>query len=141
MEKLLISEEDLLLVSDYRIHYEKTNGYYRLYKKGKWIYLHRFLLNAKPGEIVDHIDRNKHNHLRSNLRIVSKSLNCYNKTVINKNGRGIYYDKSGNRWRACISFKNKNLKLGSFKDIILAKKAYNLKALEIYGKDAELHII
>ena len=38
-----------------------------------------------------------------------------------------------------LSFNNKNIKLGSFKDLESAKKAYNNKSLEIYGKDAFLH--
>jgi alpha-L-fucosidase len=140
--ELILSKQDEYLLNEYKIYLDKNSGYYRVYLgKNKYIYLHRFLTNAKKGEIVDHIDRNKSNNSRDNLRIVSYNLNAYNKEITNKNGRGIYFDKSGNRFRACISCNNKTLKLGSFKNINDAKKAYNEKSIELYGKDAYLHII
>lgn len=142
MEGLILSDEDLHLLSEYRIRFEKTNGYFRIYfKGGTYEYLHRYVIKAKKGEYVDHIDRNKKNNSRDNLRIVSCSLNAYNKDVRNHLGRGIYFDKCGSRYRACISHKNKTLKLGSFKDIESAKRAYNAKAYEIYKENAVLHDI
>lgn len=141
MENLILSDCDLHLLKSYKIRLDKSNGYFRIYFDRKYVYLHRFIINAKKGEIVDHIDRNKLNNKRENLRIVSYSLNSYNKEIKNINGRGIYFDKSGNRYRACISLNNKTLKLGSFKNINDAKKAYNLKAKEIYGENAYQHII
>lgn len=141
MDKLIISKDDLALTSELKLRYDKSNGYYRVTINRKYQYLHRFLLGAKKGDVVDHIDRNKHNNLRENLRIVTISLNNYNRDTKNKLGRGIYFDNHGNRYRACISHNNKTIKLGSFKDILDAKKAYNTKALEIHGDNAELHAI
>ncbi len=142
MEDLLISEKDLFLIKDNKIYFDNSVGYYKIYLgKNKFTYLHRYILNAKKGEIVDHINRNKKDNRRENLRFVSAKLNNYNKNVKNKLGRGIYYDKYGKRYRACISNENKTLKLGSFKTIFEAKKAYNLKAIEMYGKDAYQHEI
>lgn len=120
-----------------KIRYDDSNGYVRIGVK----YLHRIIINAKPGEIVDHINRNKLDNRLKNLRIVNKSLNNYNKEIKNKLGRGIYFDKSGNRYRACISHNNKTEKLGSFKNINDAKKMYNKRANEIYGENAILHNI
>ena len=140
MENLIISEEDKYILEKYKVYCDNSNGYYRVYLgKGRYKYLHRFIVEAKKGQIVDHINRNKFDNSRGNLRIVSAKLNCYNRFVDNKNGRGIYFDKYGKRYRACISYKNKTLKLGSFNNILDAKKAYNIKALELYGKDAYQH--
>lgn len=144
MVPLMLSDCDAHLLTTRSISYEKTNGYYRVYDrttKSKYVYLHRLITGAKKGDTVDHIDRNKHNNRRDNLRIVSNCLNSYNRDVKSKHGRGIYFDAYGNRFRACISFKNKTLKLGSFKDINAAKLAYNKKAKEMYGEDAFQHII
>ncbi len=142
MENLLISEEDIYLLKDKKIYFDKSTGYYRIYLGEKnIILLHRYILNAKKGQIVDHINRNKKDNRRENLRFVSAKLNNYNRNVENKLGRGIYYDKCGKRYRACISHENKTLKLGSFKTIFEAKKAYNLKSIEMYGKDAYQHEI
>jgi hypothetical protein len=141
MEDLILSKEDLFLLEKHKIRLDKNTGYFRIYLKDNYQYLHRFIIGAKKGEIVDHIDRNKKNNSRENLRIVSYSLNAYNKEINNKLGRGIYYDKCGNRYRACISHNNKTLKLGSFKNIEDAKKAYNNKSFEIYGENAFIHIV
>lgn len=134
-----------LKLDDSREHYRKdsyideSNGYWR-YKTGeKYKYLHRVIIGAKKGEIVDHINRDKSDNRLSNLRIASPSLNAYNTHIENALGRGIYYDSYGSRYRACISHMNKTLKLGSFKDIDSAKRAYNKKAFEIYGVDAFQH--
>ena len=141
MVDLKISEEDLILINNYKIKKDKNSGYYRIYfDDGHYEYLHRFIMSAKKGEIVDHIDRDRSNNYKENLRIVSKKINNYNRNSNNILGRGIYFDKSGNRYRACISNNNKTLKLGSFKNIIDAKIAYNKKALELYGDVAFQHI-
>lgn len=138
---LKISEKDEYLLKDYRVVLDSSNGYYRAYNKnGKgYSYLHRLIMNAEDGQIVDHINQDKKDNRRDNLRIVSKKLNNYNRKVNNPNGRGIYYDKSGNRYRACISHEGKTLKLGSFKNINEAKEVYNKKAFEIYGESAFQH--
>lgn len=142
MEKLILSECDFYIKEKYKIVFDVNSGYFRLYMgNGKYVYLHRFILKANKGEIVDHKDRNKANNSRENLRIVSKSVNNFNRDVINKFGRGIYFDKSGNRFRACISYKNKTIKLGSFKTEKEAKIAYNVKAKELRGDDAYIHEI
>ena len=120
-----------------KIYFDKSVGYFKY--NGK--YLHRIIIGAEKGQIVDHINRNKTDNRISNLRIVSTALNNYNKVINNKLGRGIYFDKYGNRYRAVISNNNKTEKLGRFKDINLAKLAYNKRALELYGKDAFIHNI
>lgn len=96
-------------------------------------------MDAKKGEIIDHINGNKTDNRLSNLRKVTKSLNNYNRLNHNKLGRGIYFDKYGQRYRAVISHNNKTEKLGSFKNIDDAKKAYNKRAVEIYGDSALIH--
>lgn len=137
---LKTSDCDCEYLLNKKIFFDKSNGYYRVYLGNKkYEYLHRHILKAKKGEIVDHINRDKTDNRRENLRIVSAKLNSYNKEIKNDLGRGIYFDKCGNRYRACISHNNKTLKLGSFKNIIDAKKAYNLKSFQIYGKDAFQH--
>ena len=141
MEGLILSKEDLILLENNKIRLDKSSGYFRIYFKNKYEYLHRFVIKAKKGEVVDHINRNKKDNRRENLRIVSFKLNNYNKEIKNDLGRGIYFDKYGNRYRACISDNNKTLKLGSFKNIIDAKLAYNKKALELYSDDAYQHIV
>jgi len=136
---LKISEEYKHLLDEYKVYYDKSNGYFKAYKKGKMTYLHRLIMNAKKGELVDHINRIKTDNRISNLRIVTKTQNNYNRGVKSKYGRGVYFDKNGDRFRACISVNNKTLKLGSFKTHGEARAAYNKKAKEVHGDLAILN--
>lgn len=137
----LIDDDIFNEVDRLKPYYDKSNGYIFILINGKKLYMHRYLLLAKKGEIVDHINRDKLDNRCSNLRITTHSRNNYNRNVVNNEMRGIYYDKYGSRWRACISTNNKTLKLGSFKTIEEAKKAYNKKAIDIYGSLAVLHLL
>jgi hypothetical protein len=47
-------------------------------KKKVHIKLHRLIMGARPGELVDHIDRNPQNNLKENLRITTKGINSLN---------------------------------------------------------------
>ena len=76
-----------------------------------------------------------------NYSSVYESKKEYKKAIVIYDSAFIYFDKCGSRYRACISHKNKTLKLGSFKDIESAKRAYNAKAYEIYKENAVLHDI
>jgi hypothetical protein len=44
--------------------------------------MHRLILNAKDGEIVDHINNKPNDNRRSNLRISNKSLNGLNRSAV-----------------------------------------------------------
>ncbi len=135
--EIIIDDNIKNVVDIKKIKYDNSNGYARIGSK----YLHRILINAKEGEVVDHINGNRVDNRLENLRIVTKSLNNYNRVTSNKYGRGIYFDKYGNRFRAVISHNNKTEKLGSFKTLQDAQKKYNERACEIYGNDAKLHTI
>ncbi|KKK80086.1 hypothetical protein LCGC14_2827010 [marine sediment metagenome] len=135
-----INSEDFDRINEHRWWYDKSNGYVHTRINGKKVYMHRFIIGNNTKQRTDHINRNKLDNRKENLRIVSTSLNNYNRETTAKY-RGLYFDKYGSRWRACLSVKNKTLKLGSFKKIKDAMKAYNKKAFEIYGDDAFQHVI
>jgi len=118
-----------------KLYFDKSNGYVKY--KGK--YIHRILTGASTGQVVDHINRNKLDNRKENLRICSSKINAYNKDIQNKHGRGVYFDKWGDRYRACISHNNRTLKLGSFKTAQEAQIAYNKASIEMYGADAYVH--
>lgn len=54
-------------------------SWYALIMVGKrTLYLHRFILNAGPGEIVDHANRDGLDNRKRNLRKCTKAQNCAN---------------------------------------------------------------
>jgi hypothetical protein len=108
-----------------------TNGYYRNSKTK--VYLHHFILGKLDNMVCDHINRNKIDNRKSNLRHVTRLENNLNNDFV-INSKGVYFDKHGNRWRACISIKNKTIKLGSFKSKDEAVLARN-NAISKYRKN------
>lgn len=58
------------------------------------VLLHRLVMDAKDGEIVDHRNRNKLDNRRCNLRICSAKDNARNRSGVT----GVSFDKSRNKW-------------------------------------------
>jgi hypothetical protein len=75
---------DLELVNNYKWNISAQG--YAITRSPKTIMMHRLLLDCKKGKIVDHINNNKLDNRRINLRICSTSENNQN---INKKNRGV----------------------------------------------------
>jgi RNAse (barnase) inhibitor barstar len=123
----------------------KEGDYYHTYKDGKYIKLHRYLTNAKLGQIIDHINNKNNtvlNNTLENLRINDYSGNAHNKKVkkLTNNYIGVNFDKTKLKWRAQIK-KGKSYYLGRYDIEVKAAIAYNIKAVELYGNLANLNII
>jgi hypothetical protein len=95
--------------------------------------LHRFIINAPKGSIVDHIDGNTLNNRKSNLRICTKKGNARNRKLCfdNKLGiRGVVKNKK--RYKAHIFFNQKSFYLGNYLTKKEASDAYEYAAKLIY---------
>lgn len=139
----LIDDEDAPLVNQYRWYVTKQ-GYVTtvLVTSGKGrqgIKLHRLLMNAPKGVMVDHINRNKLDNRRSNLRLCVRAQNQANREN-NPNTDGVSWDKRGNQWVVHVGngAKRESYK-GSFDDKNAALNCYNHYALEKYGEFASLN--
>ena len=72
--QILIDKEDAEKISKYRWRVDQATGYIYSDFIGKKIYLHRFIMNIHTdtsGRVVDHINRNKKDNRKENLRIVT----------------------------------------------------------------------
>lgn len=112
------------------------------------IRVHRWILGNPKGKIVDHINGNKYDLRKSNLRIATASQNCANKRKTTKRKctstyKGVYKNKTSIRWHSAIKFPktNKTVYLGSFSTELEAAVAYNTKARELYGEYARINEI
>ncbi|WP_420796654.1 AP2 domain-containing protein [Brevibacillus agri] len=106
--------------------------------------MHRLILSARQGEFVDHIDGNKLNNVRSNLRLATKAGNQRNQRIRSDNTsgfRGVYWCKKSGKWRAQITVNNKRIALGSYDDAASAASAYNEAALRLHGEFAKINYI
>jgi hypothetical protein len=121
-----------------------NNGYYQANINGKIIKMHRYIMNAKDGEIIDRINNNKLDNRIINLRNSTFSLNSYNKEKKNNMTTdyiGVCLYKKTGKFKAGISKDNIYYYLGYYDTPEKAAIEYNKKAIELYGKDAKQNIV
>lgn len=104
---------------------------------GKTVYLHRLIMSAQKGQLVDHINKNTLDCTRENLRILTPSENRINSTVrANKKHLlpiGVYYKgRRIKRFAAAVNIDGKKVWLGYFSTEHEASQAYQRKISEIY---------
>jgi len=135
--------------------YFMSNGYAvrtERYKRenGKFSYrqirMHREIMGLYFGDKieVDHINNNRLDNRRCNLRACSKSENNRNASLRKDNlckFKGVSFNISSKKYRARIKFNKKNIHLGCFQNIIEAAAAYNAAALKYFGEFAKLNQI
>lgn len=108
--------------SSYAVRTDKSSG------TPVEIYMHRKVLNAPQGFEVDHIDGNRLNNQKQNLRIASHYQNSLNRGVFKNNTSGcagVSFQKSRNKFTAFITVKGKKVFLGRFKnfcDAVIARQ-------------------
>lgn len=120
-----ISLDKIEKVKKYR-WWLSPNGYVYASENDKEFSLHRFIINAQDGTEVDHRDRNTLNNLNENLRLSNHHLNGMNIEMFSHNTsgfKGVYWDKSRNKWMASIKVNQKNIYLGRFDNFEDAKEA------------------
>lgn len=136
---LIVSDEDYDALSSYQWSpiglYAATgivvNG------KRKRVRIHNFLMNPPKGYIVDHINGNKHDNRRENLRIATYAQNSANKCSGSKPRSGYRGVVSrGKRWAAQINFERKCHQLGTFDTPEEAHQAYCDAAKKLHGEFA-----
>lgn len=94
------------------------------------VFLHRLVSNAKPREIVDHINRNKLDNRQENLRIVTPLMNCLNRNKnIKKSSEYKGVTKHKNGWQVYVNAKY----IGLYKDEIEAAMAYDRQVISVFG--------
>lgn len=101
--------------------------------------LHRLLAGAKSTDEVDHIDRDRLNNRKMNLRVCNHSENSRNlsRRKDNTSGfSGVIWDKRNKRWNARIQYNGKGIYLGNFIDIDQAKECRLAAEKEYFGEYA-----
>lgn len=111
------------------------------YERNGTEFMHRRILGLVKGDgmDVDHIDGNKQNNQRGNLRSATHMQNLQNKKITrqNKSGmKGVCFDKRENKWRASVSAQNKQYALGYFDSPEDAHAAYKAAARRLHGEFA-----
>ncbi len=133
--------------------YSNAAGYFirqfRTPDKQYFILLHRQVIGAKKGDIVDHINGDRCDNRRNNLRFVTSLQNCLNRGGNSTYGnntpssryKGVSWDKKNKKWKSTIAVAKKTIHLGLYENEIMAVKVYNKKAKELFGEYAYINNI
>jgi hypothetical protein len=156
MKKIPLTKGKLAIVDDEDYEYLNVNKWYcsttgyatRATRrdhnhKQKRIMMHREIIKAPVDVQVDHIDGNRLNNTKENLRLVTRQQNQMNRRKLKTNSsskyKGVTFYSKVNLWVATIYFKNKRIHLGYYKTELDAAKAYNNAAKEVHGEYARLN--
>ncbi len=148
---ILYDDIDEPLIRSYRWHISKSsqrNGYLTVFtkcsKSGKNLYLHRLILNPPSGLLVDHINMDRLDNRRCNLRLASSAQNSYNRPLRRDNAsgyKGVFFDDRNNRqcWLAQITLQGRRIHIGYYPTKEQAALAYNEAAKKYHGEFARLN--
>jgi len=134
----IIDADDKDIAAQRKWHLNPT-GYVACSKPNSdW--LSRCVMAPVPdGYDVDHINHDKLDNRKSNLRFATRSQNLGNKLHSPKslNGfKGITWKGRDKKWVAQITKDYKHIYIGAFFDKRSAAEAYDKKALELFGEFA-----
>ena len=109
----------------------------------KSIRMHREIMGLKKGDglSTDHRSGNGLDNRQENLRVCTCSENLQN--LHNPRGpssckyQGVCRDRTNNKWMAYITKNRKQITIGRYKNKDKAARAYDKKAIELYGPDAK----
>lgn len=103
--------------------------------KKRTIYMHREICNPLPGLVVDHINRDKLDNRRHNLRAVTVGVNNRNSRERARASRfrGVYWHGQAKKWYAQISENGRNRHLGIYESEEEAANAYRKHRSQNYG--------
>jgi hypothetical protein len=147
--KFLVDDDDFQMISEF-VWFKDKRGYAiantpRDKGQKTTLKMHRIILSAKPGEIIDHINGDPSDNRKENLRIVTQSQNCKNLTTKRSNNssgyKGVSWDSRKGKWMAKITVNYKAIYLGMYENKHDAAKAYNDAAEQYHGGFARLNTI
>lgn len=148
---VLFDSTDWALIDNYRLRINPKNGYVMSFRyekgKSKTMYLSRIIMGVTDSKIeVDHINLDKLDNRRSNLRTASHLQNCHNRKrnpggASNYKGVLTVNDRGCKRIIARVTHNKKVYYLGSFETQELAAAAYNEAALKYHGEFANVNTL
>ena len=133
-----IDDEDFALISNHRWYIQKYKNSDILYAKsrinGKYIRMHRFIMNPPDNMVIDHINQDGLDNRKCNLRICTVSENARNKkkTIFKKNKTGIKGVHQFVTKKGAVRFQA-TLSLGVFDTKEEASATYKNALVKIFG--------
>lgn len=139
----LVDDEDYERLMQWKWYTVKHRASFYAHSTLEKLKMHRIVMNAPKGVLVDHIDGNGLNNQKKNLRLCTNSQNLINRGLPSNNTIGYKGVSSngntGRFWKAEIKKDDKKIYIGNYKTPEEAAKAYDRKAIELFGEFAWLN--
>ena len=140
--QFLFDIEDLPLIES-RNWYCDKDGYlvscYYFAGVRRFVRFHRIVMNAQPYQCVDHINRNRADNRKHNLRCCEYADNDRYRGLYSTNTSGVagvYFDKERDKWVASISYNSRRIYIGRFDEKEDAIRARLNKEVELFKEFA-----
>jgi hypothetical protein len=136
----IVDQDDYQKLSWYhwQLFENKSGNLYAIrFDNGRFIKMHRVIMNAPPGKIVDHRNHEGLDNTKRNLRFATIAQNNYNNLKVkncSSKYKGVCRRKGRNKWHACISYNCKKIHLGYFDNEEDAARVYD-NAAKLYHAD------
>lgn len=136
----LVDDEDYDKISRYKWRYNK-NGYamaHDILENKVDVYMHRLVNKTAVGFHTDHINHDKLDNRKENLRTATSSQNAFNTGLYSHNTsghKGLYWYERYKKWEVYINVHGERIYLKRFKnlqDALDARKNAELKYCESF---------
>lgn len=144
----IVDDDDFEWLTQWKWYAANLHGNYVVAERAIWlprrrvILMHRAIMNAPDGKVVDHINGNTLDNRRCNLRICDQAENALNqrkKRGTRSRYKGVFWDPVNHKWCAQMTFRGKHIWLGRHAMEIDAARAYDRGAVEHFGEFARLN--
>lgn len=137
----VVDDRDYVFLSQFTWYFD--GKYARRVEAGKTKMMHREILDTPLGFDTDHINGNKLDNRRENLRIATRKQNLANKLKFGGSSKykGVSLFKRTGKWTAQICPDGEKIHLGYFSSEEEAARAYDKKAMELFGIFARTNFI
>lgn len=140
--KTIINIEDIEKCKQYKWHLN-SKGYVETWirtgNRGHHLCLHNLVMEHKG---IDHINCNKLDNRKENLRYATQSENGMNR-IVNRNSsskfKGVSWNTGVKKWKVQITKNGKRRYLGCFDNEKEAASVYNIYAKKLFGEFARLN--
>lgn len=140
----LISYEDMDRCRK-RVWKSHPGGYAQTRNGSGHVYLHRFVCDPPCGMEVDHINGDRLDNRRCNLRVCARKQNAANSSRRSHNlvsvFKGVRPNRDQTRFHARGITNKREIYLGAYDTEVEAAEAYNKWAIETFGEFAKLNQI
>lgn len=145
---VFVDDEDYDYLMQWRWTFNPHGGGYasrtdRTGVKQKTVLMHRQIMDASRNQIVDHINRDRLDNRRVNLRVCTPLENARNagkrKDGLTSNYKGVFFIDRNGKFGSAIQVSGRRISLGYYDNEMDAAYYYNQKAIEYFGEFAALN--